>query len=509
MSGFLPCHAAEKKGSQAEFDADAVFYWLSCRQNDQGLVVAEGKENFTVEEEASAALAFLARGHYHRAERILNYFYDLYLQRNKEGTFRGFYRYYQLNGEPLSSELLVNTQLWLLVAINDYTITTGSKRFAPLADVLVAMVMAHEGPEHGFAAGTWGTSPLAYFTSADNLLACLVFSRYWRWTTKSEYRLVTWNTFAFTQKFLFNEKEKKFRRRIYQDDYELTENLWAALIFGKDQQGWVTFGEPNDLYNLMLIALLYNEYQEEGKYRNIMDAAQREIVWSPLHMGAAGLPVMVGGKDIDIFTTCWFLLAMERKNVFAKDWEFWENKIMLSPEDRQFKGDDFEKGQLEVLLGYPDELIGRTNCNVLVDWDSDSPRTGKGALRIFFSPSFGTTNAEAIVVRRFLEVQDFSTFSSIKVWTKAAASVRIGHSLLKVNLAFVDADDEVWYSPDMSVMGPKGFINTVPFPTTWQRHPSSKGNNVFDVTVIKELRIYITQPNDVQWQVYFDDLTLQ
>lgn len=488
---------------------DSIYYWFCSQQTDEGLVLAETKDNFTVEEEALSVMVFLRRGHYNRAERILNFFQKLESDSVKFDEFRGFYRYYSTGGDPLSSEILASTQLWLLVAINEYALQTGDKKFLPLAISLSEVVLGLEGLDYGISAGFWGTTPLPYFTSADNLLALSVFPRLWSWSDISEYRFAAWRTRKFLQIFLWDRKQKNFIRRIYQSELDITDSLWSTLVFGGDYQGWINFPDPSDLYNKILLSLVYSMYEDKKVGKAILSSIEKNLVWSQKHWGAAGLPAIEGSKDIDVFTTAWYVLALEKHNPFSIDPDFWENKVMIPPSERQFKGDEFENGKLKTLLTYPAELIEEVRCKVIVDWEEKEVKSGKGALRIFFSPIAEVGSAEAVVTRRFRERQDFSQFSSIRIWLKATTTTRIFQTQLKVNIGLIDSDGELWYSPNLSIIGRRGFVNGFSFPSGWTRHPSSLGNNVFDIEAIRELKFLVYQPADTSWQIYLDELVLE
>ncbi|MBN1621424.1 MAG: hypothetical protein JW871_02400 [Endomicrobiales bacterium] len=490
-------------------DTDAMYYWFYSQQVPEGLVLNEDKDNFTVEEEALSAIVFLNRGHVHRAEKILDFFANLEKKISETGEFKGFYRYYQIDGQPLSSEILATTQLWLLVAINEYTLTTKNKRYLHLSKAISKIILDLEGIEAGISAGYWGTTPLTYYTCTDNLLAISVFSRLWKWSKISEYRYAAWRTYEFINRFLWDAEEKKFRHKIYQPDFDITDSFWSTLILGESYFGWKDFQEPTDLYNKILLALVYFTYGEEEKSRSILGEVEKNIIWSRKNWGSAGLPVVKGGREIDVFTTAWYLLVLDGVNPFEIDPDFWKNKVMLSPEQRQFSGDDFEEGKLQTLLAYPMDLIEERRCRVIVDWDTENIKTGQGALRVFFTPATNANAAEAIVTREFLERQDFSSFSNLKIWMKASATARIFQSKLQVNVGFVDSDGELWISPNLSIIGRKGFINSFSFPNGWERHKGSHGNNIFDVERIQKLKILIYQPEDTPWQLYFDDLVLK
>jgi hypothetical protein len=491
-------------------DIDAMYFWFCSSQNDKGLVMSENKDNFTVEEEAAAVLVFLKRGHFHRAERILEFFQDLQKESSKTGDFKGFYRYYQFNGQPLSSEILTATQLWLLLAVNEYSLATGDDKFIPFAQSLAKIVLGMEGLEHGIAAGYWEATPLVYFTAADNLLAVSVFPKLWKLSEQSEYRFAAWRTHQFLNRFLWNEEHKNFRRRIYKTEFDITDSLWATLVYGAKYQGWISFSAPTDLYNQILFALMYSSvYHQDDKSKEILKEAKKNIIWSKKYSGTAGLPVVAGGNEIDISVTAWFLIALKKYNPFRVDTNFWENKVMLPPSERQFKGDDFEGGLLKTLLTYSPELFEEKHCRINIDIEKEDVKAGVGALHIYFVPDEKAVNPSAVITREFVEWQDFSTFSMLKVWLKATTNTRVLSYGLKMNIGLVDSDGELWLSPDLSITGRKGFINSLSFPNGWTRDPQSKGNGIFDVQRISKMKIILSETNDTPWHIFMDDLIMQ
>jgi hypothetical protein len=488
---------------------DSMYYWFSCQQLESGVVLAENKDNFTVEEEVLSALVFLSRGHIDRAERVLNYFYSLEKKASETGEFKGFFRYYQANGEPLSSEILSQTQLWLLVAVNEYSLKTGSNKFQPFAESLAKVVLDLEGPESGISAGTWGNTPLTYFNSFDNMLALSVFPKLWKWTEKSEYRFAAWRTIRFLSKFMWSDEKKAFRRKIFQGDFDLTDSLFACLVLGPTYDGWSGFPEPTDFYNRILLSFVYKMYDRQGQDKTILDDVAKNLIWSKKTMGSCGLPAVGGGPDIDIFTSALYLVAARGDNPFFVDPLFWKNKVLLPPAERQFHGDDFEDGRIKTLLAYPAELVQAKQCQLIVDWDSEDVKSGKGALKLYFNPFTQAKGPAGTVTRRFIDTQDFSTYSSMKVWIKVYTSVRTMERDLSVCIGLVDADDELWLSPELSLVGKQGFSNTIAFPSGWKRSPESKGNGVFNIERIKELKFVVSGKSDTPWQIFLDDLSFQ
>jgi hypothetical protein len=486
-----------------------MYYWFYSQQGPEGLVLAENKDNFTVEEEAMAVMVFLKRGHVHRAERILDYFAAMHRELSGQKQFNGFYKYYQVNGEPLSAEILSSTQMWVLLAINKFTEETGNKKYLPMARSLSKIVLDMEGVEKGIGAGFWGETPLSYYTSSDNLLALSVFPQLWKWTHFKEYRFAAWDTYRFAKKFLWSEKAKNFKRRIYQEDFEVTDSYWTTLILGTDYMGWRTLDRPTDFYNQILLALVYAEYKEIIKSRIILAEVERNMIWSKAHLGASGIPVISDGREIDIFTTAWYLLAAEQVNPFAAEADFWENKVIVPPSERQFSEEGFEYGRLQLLLTYPAALIKENQCQIRISKETEDAKSGEAMLRIYFSPVPQAKKVKAVVSRRFLERQDLSSFSNMKIWLKATTSTRLFQSKLQVKVGFVDSDGELWLSPNLSVIGRKGFINSFAFPAGWQRDPDFKANNIFDTEGIQEMKFVITQPEDTPWEIFIDDIKLQ
>lgn len=498
-------------GTDKFSDIDSMYYWFYSSQNADGLIVSENRDNFTVEEEAISVLVFLKRGHFHRAERILGFFQKIFTKASVPGAeFKGFYRYYQGNGEPLSSEILTSTQLWLMMAINEYSLITGDKKFMPLEKDLAKVIMSMEGLEHGIAAGYLENTPLVYFTSADNLLAVSVLPKLWKLSGSSEYRFATWRTHQFLQKFLWSEENKNFKKRIYKPELDMTDNLWASLIFGEKYNGWMSFAAPSDFYNQILLSIVYSDiYNQKEKSLDILRKIKESIIWSKKYPGTSGLPVMAGGSDIDVIVSAWYLLALKKYNPFFVDPNFWQNKVMLPPSERQFRGDGFETGLLKTLLTYPPDQVVEKECRINIDIEKEDVKSGAGALHIYFVPAEKAIAPSVVIKREFVEWQDLSTFSMVKIWSKATTNTRLATYNLKINLGLVDSDGELWVSPEVSITGRKGFINNFSFPNGWTRDPKIHGNGIFDVQRIKELRIMIVELSDTPWHIYLDELVLQ
>jgi len=204
-------------------NTDAIYFWFTINQRTEGPVVGEGKTNFSVEEEALSALVFLRRGHVPRATKILQYFADL---ASRDSDFRGFARYYNLDGSPASEEIFASNQLWIMLAVNYFTTVTGDRRFLGLSKKLAKILADMEGDEGGIGTGYYGKEPLAYISVADNLLASTVFLSYNNLTgNKTDF--LSSRCQRYLLRYYWDPDAKGFRKIAGKDERNLIENLWA------------------------------------------------------------------------------------------------------------------------------------------------------------------------------------------------------------------------------------------------------------------------------------------
>lgn len=498
--------AAAPAASAGFTTADTVAYWFACRQVSDGLVLPEGTDSFSVRDQALAAIVFLVRGHYHRAGRILAYFENL-KNRDKEG-FKGFYTNYQLNGEPLSSEINPATQLWLINAASLYAAYTGDKEYIKFARDLAKAVFSMEGPEGGIAAGFVGGEPIAYIKTSENILACSVFSGLWNSTQSSEYRFAGYRACQYINNFLSDGKGGYATNNLNKTNYP-PDAIDAMLVFEGRKPRDIPDASALGFEDKLKLALYYAKNDDPERSEEILNDVASCLVFSRIHLGAAALPYRKGGSDLDIAASAWYIFASEEFSPYPKYPSAWKDTDHYFQTHNKFSGDDFEQGSMKTMLVYYIKSEEGFSSRPRLDWIEDK-ETLSGVLRVYMPEKPGNANAKITIARTFLEPQDFSSVSSFKFWVKGVPGFGMTQPEVRIGLGLVDGDGELWISPDMAFLTRFKYSDTVQFTAGWEKDKASPpGNGLLDFENIKEFIFILTQKSDNPWDIVFDNLTLQ
>lgn len=496
--------------------ADSVYYWFACRQTTEGPVIPEGMDSFSTEDQALASIVFMLRGHYHRAEKILKYFQKI-KDKNKQ-VFGGFFTNYQLNGEPLSSEISPSAQLWLINAAVRYAQYTGDKSYLKFARELATVVFAMEGPEGGISAGFVGNEPIDFIRASDNILASSVFSGLWEAAQSSEYRFAGYRSNQFLSSFLSDSNTGNYYFSTVRKTIEIANTLDAVLAFEgrKLSAGNITKDIELTLKNREKLAVVYALGGEQDKSEELLNDIASNLTLSKKHLGAAALPAKPGNMDFDIGTSAWYIFASESYNPFFVYPAAWKDTDHYFQTFKKFTGDDFEEGPMKAMLVYSIKHETGFENKPRLDWAKEN-ETDSGVLRVFLPALSGRRPGNApsklAVSRTFLEPQDFSSVSSVKFWIKGApgfAQVNTTQPELIVSFGMIDGDGELWVSKEMSFLTRFKYNHSIQFTAGWEKDKSSApGNGLFDFDKIKEIMFILSQKSENSWDVSIDNLVIK
>ncbi len=392
------CYSASTRGAGTN-NTDAIYFWFAINQRAEGPVVGDGKTNFSVEEEALSALVFLRRGHVPRATKILRYFADI---ASRDSDFRGFCRYYNLDGTPASEEIFASNQLWIMLAVNYFTRVTGDRSFLGLSKKLARILGDMEGDEGGIGTGYYGKEPLAYVNVADNLLASSVFLSY-NDLVGNKTDFLSARCQRYLLRYYWDAQTKGFRKIAGKSERNLVENLWGALIFSDLPVEWRDLFSQEDLYARALEAVVLIERGEKTAYHRAILNLEKNMVVSKRRADAMGIPALSLGHEIDIAASAWYLFSLEGFNPFAMDMDLLM-EVNSNYQSQAFTGDDFETNRLKLFLTYPQDMLQTNECRAVVDLEtgSNNVASGNGALSIVFSPDPGAKSPRVVMGQEVL-----------------------------------------------------------------------------------------------------------
>lgn len=112
---------------------NGVYQWLVQQQRANGLLESTPGNNFvSLYDNSLAAIAFISKGDYKKAEAIFDFFNE---RRNSEllAETGGFYQFRDRDGIPLAgSGRWLGDNAWMLIALNNYRAKTSNTRYADL-----------------------------------------------------------------------------------------------------------------------------------------------------------------------------------------------------------------------------------------------------------------------------------------------------------------------------------------------------------------------------------------
>lgn len=136
--GSFSCNENENNDvvSPVEYES-RVFQWLVKEQLSNGLLESITGNNFvSLYDNSLAALAFIAKNDFAKAEAIFDFFDQRKESELLSGT-GGFYQFRDRNGVPLNgSGRWLGDNAWLLIALNNYKVKTNSTKYSNLEQSL-------------------------------------------------------------------------------------------------------------------------------------------------------------------------------------------------------------------------------------------------------------------------------------------------------------------------------------------------------------------------------------
>jgi hypothetical protein len=164
-----------------------MYHWLKARQNHRtGLVMSfedvNDKGNIAfVYDQALALIAYSLYGDFDRAKKLANFF-----QSNAQMGDNGFYNgYFASGGEPAEFIVYSGSNIWLGMALLQYTYRSRDTTFLPLAEDIAARAIALQNSDT--EGGLRGNSHVAWFSSENNLDAYAFFNMLYIVTGKDQY----------------------------------------------------------------------------------------------------------------------------------------------------------------------------------------------------------------------------------------------------------------------------------------------------------------------------------
>lgn len=175
----------KRKATLQKANIDNMYQWLRVHQNPRtGLVMSfEGDSNianwaFTYDQ-ALIVLAYANFSDFQRAQKILDFF--MYKAERKDGKFLN--AYYANGGEPAEYVVRSGPNIWLGIAILQYTRKTQDATYLRLAEEIGGAIIKSQDEEGGIRGGP----DVDWYSTEHNLDAYAFFNMLYKITAKPVY----------------------------------------------------------------------------------------------------------------------------------------------------------------------------------------------------------------------------------------------------------------------------------------------------------------------------------
>jgi len=137
--------------TQQSINAQKIYNWLIAMQLPNGLLESTENSNIvSLYDNALAALVFMAKNDFQRAELIFNFFNNKINSELLEGN-GGFSQLRDKNGQP-NGNRWIGDNAWLLIALNNYKEKTNNNQYQVLSTTIANWIIQQQDMDGGL----WG-----------------------------------------------------------------------------------------------------------------------------------------------------------------------------------------------------------------------------------------------------------------------------------------------------------------------------------------------------------------
>lgn len=462
---------------------DNINYYLCKTQTYAGPV---GKEFYSTKEQALCAIAFLKRGHYNRAKKILNFYHNIYRTQKTQGEFVGFYERYDIKGSSVSGLVECLSQLCLAQAVIYYTSKTQDRTFLPMAQD-VAYIFER-------SINRWGT-----FVESDsqmyvqkNLFAYSLFSQLYNITKSPKYLTIAKRTLFVLEDLFLDNQRKMLRHKIFKDEFAQRDQIFGKIIFHKDLS--LLSETPKTLEEIAWYEFASAVGGKKRTYR-----LEENLRFTDTLEGE-----FISDKDsasVNLVATVLYLFIKEDFNPFAAAEIIKHDELAITPRGEEYETENFEDDTMGFYAIKPPRTL---NSKIKIEYESKIKKEGQRGLKIQFT-SLKNEKSTAEVTRVFYPPQDFTKFRRLKFWLNARTSNPIPGILgLKLKLKVVDTAGNIGESNFLNHTT-RGVENTIVIPNGF----SFAEKTSVDLTKVKEMIWYFEENTQTSWNIIIDDIRME
>jgi hypothetical protein len=210
-----------------------MYQWLQVHQNPRtGLVMSfEGDSDISnwafIYDQSLALQAYANFSDFERARRMLDFF-EKKAQR-KDGLFLN--AYYTNDGSPAEYTVHSGPNIWIGIAILQYTKKMHDNQYLPLAEELACGVISLEDQDGGIRGGP----DLNWYSTEHNLDAYAFFNMLYQVTTKPEYKTARDKVISWLTKHTYSDKEVPIKRGKGDSTIATDTYAWSIAAVGPEK----------------------------------------------------------------------------------------------------------------------------------------------------------------------------------------------------------------------------------------------------------------------------------
>jgi len=227
--------ADKQQAALEKSSLDKMYQWLKVHQNPHtGLVMSfEGDKNLDgwafMYDQSLAAQAYTIFSDFERAKKI----FDFFDKKAKRLDGRFVNAYYAHDGSPAEYTVHVGPNVWLGIAIVQYTHKSNDRSYLALAEDIAQSVMflQNQDPEGGIRGGPG----VSWYSTEHNLDAYAFFNMLYRVTSKKEYALARDKVLAWIVAHTYDSVDVPVRRGKGDSTIATDTYAWSIAAIGPEK----------------------------------------------------------------------------------------------------------------------------------------------------------------------------------------------------------------------------------------------------------------------------------
>lgn len=224
-----------KRGALEKINYEKMYQWLAVHQNPRtGLVISFEGDNdiagwaFTYDQ-SLAAQAYIYFNDFERARKLLDFFQKK--ARRQDGLFLN--AYYAGDGQPAEYTVHSGPNLWLGIAIAQYTQKTKDQKYLTMAEEIAENIIALQNEDA--QGGLRGGPRVTWYSTEHNLDAYAFFNMLYKLSAKPKYMQARDKILNWVVKHTYSESDIPIKRGKGDSTIATDTYAWAIAAIGPEK----------------------------------------------------------------------------------------------------------------------------------------------------------------------------------------------------------------------------------------------------------------------------------